>query len=114
MKPQFLKIKNFKSIGNKGQIIELSPITLLFGPNSAGKSTVLQSLIYLREILLNKNLDPDKTELGDYDENGIPDLMVKFERAAFESLLSPGTAEVTLYGGGEGIYFQGVDTVKVK
>lgn len=59
-----LGLKNFKSIGGKQQKITLSPITLLFGPNSAGKSTVLQSLIYLREIVSNRNLNPDTTELG--------------------------------------------------
>ncbi len=64
MKPVFLDITNFKSIGSKPQRIELAPITLLFGPNSAGKSTVLQSLIYLREALFHKNYDPDKTDVG--------------------------------------------------
>lgn len=37
---------------------------MLFGPNSAGKSTILQALVYLREILERRNLDPDKTILG--------------------------------------------------
>lgn len=64
MKPKFIRLRNFKSIGGEAQTIELAPITLLFGPNSAGKSTVLQSLIYLREILLHRNYDPDKTALG--------------------------------------------------
>jgi predicted ATPase len=59
-----ITLKNFKSIGSQEQTVKLSPITLLFGPNSAGKSTVLQSLIYLREIILNRNLDADKTALG--------------------------------------------------
>lgn len=59
-----LGLTNFKSIGGNQQKIALSPITLLFGPNSAGKSTVLQSLIYLREIVSKRNLNPDKTELG--------------------------------------------------
>ncbi len=64
MNPKFLSLRNFKSIGNNPQKIELAPITLLFGPNSAGKSTVLQSLIYLREALIQKNYDPDKTDVG--------------------------------------------------
>lgn len=64
MKPKFIKLRNFKSIGAEAQTIELAPITLLFGQNSAGKSTVLQSLIYLREIVVNQNYDPDKTSLG--------------------------------------------------
>jgi hypothetical protein len=59
-----LGLTNFKSIGGSQQKIALSPITLLFGPNSAGKSTVLQALIYLKEIVSKRNLNPDKTELG--------------------------------------------------
>lgn len=59
-----LGLKNFKSIGREKQEIKLGPITLLFGPNSAGKSTILQSLIYLREIVCQGNLNPDRTELG--------------------------------------------------
>ena len=44
-----LEIENFKGILSR-QSIEIRPITMLFGPNSAGKSTVLQALHYLREI----------------------------------------------------------------
>lgn len=58
-----LEITNFKGIGTK-QVIELAPITLLFGPNSAGKSTILQSLHYVREILARGNPDPDQTIAG--------------------------------------------------
>lgn len=64
MKPKFLKLRNFKSIGGEPQTIDFAPITLLFGPNSAGKSTVLQSLIYLQEVLGSRNYDADKTKLG--------------------------------------------------
>ena len=52
-----LWIENFKGIG-KRQHIPLRPITLLFGKNSAGKSTVLHALLYLKEILVNGNCDP--------------------------------------------------------
>lgn len=64
MKPKTLRLRNFKCIGDKEQSIALAPITLLFGPNSAGKSTVLQALIYLREVLVHSNHDPDRTSLG--------------------------------------------------
>ena len=58
-----IEIENFKGIG-KRQIIDLRPITLLFGPNSAGKSTILQALHYVREILERQNPDPDQTIAG--------------------------------------------------
>ncbi len=58
-----IEIENFKGIG-AAQVIDLKPITLLFGPNSAGKSTILQSLHYLREILERRNADPDRTIAG--------------------------------------------------
>jgi AAA domain, putative AbiEii toxin, Type IV TA system/AAA ATPase domain len=58
-----VEIENFKGIGAT-QVIDLKPITLLFGPNSAGKSTILQSLRYLREILERRNADPDQTIAG--------------------------------------------------
>src|SRR3954452_23390526 len=53
-----IEIENFKGIGTT-QVIDLKPITLLFGPKSAGKSTILQSLHYLRDILERRNADPD-------------------------------------------------------
>lgn len=56
-------IENFKGVG-PAQVINLKPITLLFGPNSAGKSTILQTLHYLREILERRNADPDQTIAG--------------------------------------------------
>ena len=41
-----ITIENFKGIGEKAVTIPIRPITLLFGKNSAGKSTVLQALRY--------------------------------------------------------------------
>ena len=58
-----IEIENFKAIG-KRQVIDLKPVTLLFGPNSAGKSTVLQALHYVREIVERQNPDPDRTIAG--------------------------------------------------
>ena len=58
-----IEIENFKGIGSR-QKMDLRPITLLFGPNSAGKSTILQALHYLREILQRGNVDPDVTIAG--------------------------------------------------
>lgn len=58
-----LEVENFKGIGRAVRI-ELRPITLLFGPNSAGKSTILHALHYAHEILSRRNLDPDQTHHG--------------------------------------------------
>jgi predicted ATPase len=58
-----LRLANFKGVRDETRI-ELRPITLLFGPNSAGKSTLLQALLYLHEILERHNTDPGSTQLG--------------------------------------------------
>src|ERR1700730_16718743 len=58
-----IEIENFKGIGER-QSIDLKPITLPFGPNSVGKSTILQALHYLREILERGNIHPDVTIAG--------------------------------------------------
>ena len=58
-----ITIENFKAIKEPVRI-ELQPITLLFGPNSAGKSTIVQALHYAREIFERQNLNPDRTLLG--------------------------------------------------
>ena len=45
-----ITIENFKGIGEK-VTIPLKPITLLFGANSAGKSTILKVLAYFQEAI---------------------------------------------------------------
>jgi hypothetical protein len=58
-----LEIDNFKGIGTR-QRIDFAPLTLLFGANSAGKSSILQSLVYLHELIERGSADVDRTELG--------------------------------------------------
>ncbi len=107
-----ITLGNFKGIKDP-VTIELKPITLLFGPNSAGKSTILQALVYAREILERHNLDPDRTLLGgewmdlggfkslihdhdldeaitigfelDLTEQGVPDYLTESEAYVLES-----------------------------
>ncbi len=52
-----ITIQNFKGIRDR-VTLPLRPITLLFGANSAGKSTILHALQYLGEILSDRNIDP--------------------------------------------------------
>lgn len=63
MKIKAITIENFKSISEPVRI-EFKPLTLLFGPNSAGKSTFIQALHYIREVLEFRRLDVDKTISG--------------------------------------------------
>jgi predicted ATPase len=65
-----ITIENFKSFKNP-TTIELKPITLLFGPNSCGKSTIIQALHYVRELLVHQNPDIRRTPgSGDYVDLG--------------------------------------------
>ena len=58
-----VEIENFKGIG-RAMRVEFRPITLLFGNNSAGKSTVLHALCYAHEILSHRNVDVHETDIG--------------------------------------------------
>lgn len=71
-----LTIENFKGIREPVRI-EFKPITLLFGPNSAGKSTIVQALHYIREILERNNIDADRSLGADesFDLGGFRNLV---------------------------------------
>ena len=59
-----LSIENFKGVGTR-QIIDIAKLTLLFGPNSAGKSTILHALNYLNDIVCHQDPGSDSTRLGE-------------------------------------------------
>ncbi|CAM3377322.1 AAA family ATPase [Paracidovorax anthurii] len=58
-----IQVANFKGFSEKVRI-EIRPITLLFGANSAGKSSVLQGLQLVREILERGDANVDRTRQG--------------------------------------------------
>lgn len=58
-----ITIENFKGIREPVRL-DFRPITLLFGANSAGKSTILHALHYAREVFERHNLDADTTITG--------------------------------------------------
>lgn len=65
-----VSIQNFKGIGSKVDV-DLKPVTLLFGPNSAGKSSILHAIHCAHTILVTGNADVEKTLLGgDIDLGG--------------------------------------------
>lgn len=48
-----LNVQNFRSIEDCD--VEFGPITVFFGPTSAGKSTLFYALLVLRNFILNPN-----------------------------------------------------------
>lgn len=61
MKITKISLTNFRSFG-RTQCIDLAPVTLLFGPNSVGKSSVLMSLAYVQQILKKGHCNPQKLD----------------------------------------------------
>lgn len=59
-----ITLQNFKGIGAEPMRVPIKPLTILFGANSIGKSTIVQAVHYAREILERNNLDPDRTIAG--------------------------------------------------
>lgn len=73
-----LRIQNFK--GLEGPIeVPIKPVTLLFGVNSAGKSSVLHSLHFMRSVLDQYDLDPSGSPFAadDIDLGGFFNLLHK-------------------------------------
>jgi len=58
-----IHLGNFKAFA-KTQAIPVKPITLIFGANSAGKSSIIHSLALLHEALNTGELDIFRTRLG--------------------------------------------------
>lgn len=52
-----LRLKNFKCFADSGDI-RLAPLTLIFGRNNTGKSTILQSLLLLRQTIDSPGYGP--------------------------------------------------------
>ena len=75
------------------------------------------SQIEVSSIMLNSQVQAEAkpTEIGDYDDDGIPDLMIKFDKATVQSILEVGD-EVEIVVTGEltdGTPFEGSDTIRV-
>ena len=67
-----LRLLNFKAFEDTG-ILELHPITVLAGPNSGGKSSILQSLLLLKQTLdspgeIDLNLDGHYLQFSAFNE----------------------------------------------
>ncbi len=65
-----LELENFKAFGKRARI-PFAPITLIFGENSAGKSTILHALYLLKQTLKSHEIEVLSLQRS---ENGIVDL----------------------------------------
>jgi len=95
-------VQNFKSVRGECRV-DFHPITLLFGPNSAGKSTVLQALQFMRELLQRSNVDPDRTISGgeSVDLGGFRNLVQHHDVGAPVTIrvdFAPGDDPLPMYG----------------
>jgi len=74
------------------------------------------SMVHLASIMLNDQIQVEAKpiEIGDYDSDGVHDLMVKFDRQQVIQILKPGEQTVTLTGClTDGRLFAGTDVVRV-
>jgi len=62
-------LENFKSFKQRAEL-QLAPITLLYGPNSSGKSSIIQAMMYGYEVIANDWLDVDQCSLSPIDLGG--------------------------------------------
>jgi predicted ATPase len=64
-----LRIQNFKSLRDTGDLA-IRPLTFLVGPNSSGKSSVLQFLLMLKQTTESRDLEGPLTTNGSYVQLG--------------------------------------------
>ncbi len=72
-----IQLENFKAFGQR-TIIPLAPITLIFGQNSAGKSSILQSLNLLKQTRESRDVEAlllPRTENGFVDLGSFQELL---------------------------------------
>jgi energy-coupling factor transporter ATP-binding protein EcfA2 len=66
-----IKLENFKCFREK-QVIPLKPITLLYGPNSSGKSSIIQALVGAKHAIKTGNVDvhqaDESVDLGGFHQ----------------------------------------------
>lgn len=56
-----ISFNNFKAFGEKPQTFSNKPITLIYGPNSIGKSSLLHALLYHQYAMINPISSPKET-----------------------------------------------------
>jgi predicted ATPase len=77
-----LRIRNFKCLADTGKL-PMRPVTFLVGPNSSGKTTIIQSLLLLRQTVESRDLKNPLSINGPYVQLGsYPDLLFMHDKKA--------------------------------
>ena len=74
---QALELENFKAFGKRAHI-PLAPITLIFGENSAGKSSILHALYLLKQTMESRDTGPvllPQADFGYVDLGNFQDML---------------------------------------
>jgi AAA ATPase domain len=87
-----LAVKNFKSFSDSEEI-KFAPITLIYGPNSSGKSSLIQSLMLLKQTLLTQEpaypliTNGESISIGDFSniihkhvEDNLMEFLISFDQ----------------------------------
>jgi hypothetical protein len=83
-----IQLENFKAFGQR-TLVPLAPITLVFGQNSAGKSSILQSLNLLKQTRESRDVEAlllPRTENGFADLGSFQDMLFDHELSRTLSL----------------------------
>ena len=73
-------LRNFKAFGDEMQEAPLSKITLIYGPNSSGKSSIVQALLMLRQSLFERFYEESVLATrGDIDLGGFQVVLHKHD-----------------------------------
>ena len=86
MKLKELRVSNFKAFGRE-QSAELAPITLIYGPNSAGKSSLIEALL-----LLKQSVDQSPSLVTDGPDVNVGSFVGALHRHDIQSVLSIGAS----------------------
>ena len=101
---------------------DADPNTLNLGANGTWITTYAElpmgyapEDVVLETVLLNGVVPADRQNIGDFNDNGIPDLSFKFERSAVAAILSEGDSVVVTITGEirDTIYFVCTDVIRV-
>jgi hypothetical protein len=73
------------------------------------------SQINVSTIRLNNTVPAESkpTAIGDYDKDGVPDLMLKFDRAKVQAIVHVGNNTLTVSGKIGELTFEGSDAIRV-